>query len=483
MGRLIGREVEKGLLEQYINSGRSEFIAIYGRRRIGKTFLVTETLGKVLDFDMTGVINGDMQTQLASFWLSLTQSGYTGKRPKNWMEAFTALRKVIASRLGQEHVVLFIDEMPCLDTSRSGFVPALDLFWNGWASRQPNVKLIVCGSATTWMVDNIIDSHGGLHNRITHEIHLHPFTLSETEAYLQDNGFQWNRLTICQAYMILGGVPYYLSLLDHKHGLPANIDRLFFSEDAELAHEYDRLFGSLFRNPQPYTDIIRLLTDNRSGLTRKEISSALKMESGGNLSKLLTNLENCDFIRKYNVRERKINSNNGIYQLTDFYVRFYNDFCRNHSTDTHYWSNSLNTPKQNNWFGLAYERLCMAHVQQIKQALGISGIRTEYYSWRSKKSKPAAQVDLIIERADDMVNLCEIKYSRGKYTIDADEEVKIRNRIPAFEQETAIHKAVQLTMITTYGLNDNAHSSDVAVSLDMNALFGTGHGHQPHRDA
>lgn len=199
MGRLIGREVEKGLLEQYINSGRSEFIAIYGRRRIGKTFLVTETLGKVLDFDMTGVINGDMQTQLASFWLSLTQSGYTGKRPKNWMEAFTALRKVIASRLGQEHVVLFIDEMPCLDTSRSGFVPALDLFWNGWASRQPNVKLIVCGSATTWMVDNIIDSHGGLHNRITHEIHLHPFTLSETEAYLQDNGFQWNRLTICQA--------------------------------------------------------------------------------------------------------------------------------------------------------------------------------------------------------------------------------------------------------------------------------------------
>lgn len=223
--------------------------------------------------------------------------------------------------------------------------------------RPPNVKLIVCGSATTWMVDNIIDSHGGLHNRITHEIHLHPFSLSETEAYLQNIGFQWNRLTVCQTYMILGGVPYYLSLLDSNSGLPANIDRLFFAEDDELAREYDRLLSSLFRSPQPYTDIIRLLTDHRSGLTRREISAKLGKESGGNLTKQLTNLENCDFIRKYNVRERKINSNNGIYQLTDFYVRFYNNFCRHHSTDNHFWSNSLNTLAQNTWFGLAYERL------------------------------------------------------------------------------------------------------------------------------
>ena len=471
MSRLIGREKEKQLLEQYVESDRSEFIAIYGRRRIGKTFLVTETLGNKLDFDMTGVINGDSTMQLTSFTLSLTQSGYTGKRPTSWIEAFAALREVIAARSSQQKVLVFIDEMPCLDTPKSGFVPALDLFWNGWASRQKNIKLIVCGSATTWMVDNIIDSHGGLHNRITHEMHLHPFTLRETEEYLEANDFHWNRITVFQTYMILGGVPYYLSLLDNKTGLPANVDRLFFSEDAELAGEYERLFSSLFRNPQPYKDIIRLLTDNKRGLTRKEISAKLGKESGGNLSKMLTNLENCDFLRKYNVREKKINSNNGIYQLTDFYVRFYNDFCRQHSTDSHYWSNSLNTPKQNNWYGLAYERLCMAHIQQIKAALGIAGIRTEYYSWRSKKSTPAAQVDMIIERADDIVNLCEIKYSRDKYTIDANEEEKLRNRITAFEQETGLKKAIQLTMITTYGLNENAHSYEVAASLDMNALF------------
>lgn len=224
MGGLIGRIKEKQLLEQYVESEHSEFIAIYGRRRIGKTFLVTETLGKELDFDMTGVMNGDSAMQLTSFSLSLAQSGYTGRQPKNWIEAFAALREVVSSRFGQRHVVLFIDEMPCLDTPKSGFVPALDLFWNGWASRQKNVKLIVCGSATTWMVDNIIDSHGGLHNRITHEMHLHPFTLDETEQYLQNNGFHWNRLAVCQTYMILGGVPYYLSLLDNKMGLPANVD-------------------------------------------------------------------------------------------------------------------------------------------------------------------------------------------------------------------------------------------------------------------
>lgn len=467
----IGREEERRSLRRFIDSGRSEFIAIYGRRRVGKTFLVTETLADELDFDMTGVLNGDKDMQLVSFYLSLQQSGYSGRKPANWIEAFEALKEVAKKHAEQKHVILFIDELPCLDTPRSGLVAALDLFWNGWATRQNNIKLIVCGSATTWIVDNIIDSHGGLHDRITHEMHIHPFTLNETEQFFNANGFHWNRLTICQAYMIMGGIPYYLSLLDNRLGLPANVDKLFFSHDADLGREYDRLFSSLFKSPQPYIDVIQLLSENKTGLTRNEIMDRLGKESGGNLTKILTNLENCDFLRKYNVRERKINNNNGIYQLTDFYVRFYNDFCRSHSTDSNYWSSSLNTPRQNNWYGLAYERLCMAHIPQIKQALGISGIRTEYYSWRSRLSKPAAQVDLIIERADGIVNLCEIKYSRDRYVVSADEEEKLRNRISDFEQETGIRKAVLLTFITTYGIKENIHSSDIANKLDMNALF------------
>ncbi len=471
MVQLIGRENEQGLLKKYIDSNRAEFIVVYGRRRVGKTFLVTETFKDALSFDMTGVIDGDKEDQLVSFNIALKESGYEGKRVTDWYGAFEALKEVVKNVPQNKPAIIFIDELPCLDTPRSGLVKALDLFWNGWANRQSNVKLIVCGSATTWIVDNIIDNHGGLHNRITHEMHIHPFTLHDTEAYLTTHGFKWNRLAMAQTYMVLGGIPYYLSLLDNALSLPANIDQLFFSRDAELKKEFDRLFKSLFKSPQAYVDIIQLLANNKKGLTRKEISEKLKKETGGHLSKLLVNLENCDFIRKYNVRERKINSNNGIYQLTDFYIQFYHDFCSKHTTDEHFWENSINSPKQNTWYGLAYERLCMAHIPQIKEALGIQRIRTEYYSWRSKESVPAAQVDLIIERADQIISLCEIKYSKGIYSLDAKEEERLRNRIVDFADETKVKEAVQLVLITTYGLKDNAHSTEVNDRVVLDDLF------------
>lgn len=471
MVQLIGRENEQGLLKKYIDSNRSEFIAVYGRRRVGKTFLVTETFKDALSFDMTGVIDGDKEDQMVSFNIALKESGYEGKRVTDWYGAFEALKEVVKKVPQNRSAIIFIDELPCLDTPRSGLVKALDLFWNGWANRQSNVKLIVCGSATTWIVDNIIDNHGGLHNRITHEMHIHPFTLHDTEEYLTTYGFKWNRLAMAQTYMVLGGIPYYLSLLDNALSLPANIDQLFFSRDAELKKEFDRLFKSLFKSPQAYVDIIQLLANNKKGLTRKEISEKLKKETGGHLSKLLVNLENCDFIRKYNVRERKINSNNGIYQLTDFYIQFYHDFCNKHTTDEHFWENSINSPKQNTWYGLAYERLCMAHIPQIKEALGIQRIRTEYYSWRSKESVPAAQVDLIIERADQIISLCEIKYSKGIYSLDAKEEERLRNRITDFADETKVKEAVQLVLITTYGLKDNAHSTEVNDRVILDDLF------------
>ena len=471
MVQLIGRENEQGLLKKYIDSNRSEFIAVYGRRRVGKTFLVTETFKDALSFDMTGVIDGDKEDQLVSFNIALKESGYEGKRVTDWYGAFEALKEVVKKVPQNRQAIIFIDELPCLDTPRSGLVKALDLFWNGWANRQSNAKLIVCGSATTWIVDNIIDNHGGLHNRITHEMHIHPFTLHDTEEYLTTYGFKWNRLAMAQTYMVLGGIPYYLSLLDNALSLPANIDQLFFSRDAELKKEFDRLFKSLFKSPQAYVDIIQLLANNKKGLTRKEISEKLKKETGGHLSKLLVNLENCDFIRKYNVRERKINSNNGIYQLTDFYIQFYHDFCNKHTTDEHFWENSINSPKQNTWYGLAYERLCMAHIPQIKEALGIQRIRTEYYSWRSKESVPAAQVDLIIERADQIISLCEIKYSKGIYSLDAKEEERLRNRITDFADETKVKEAVQLVLITTYGLKDNAHSTEVNDRVVLDDLF------------
>ena len=468
---MIGRESEKLQLAEYISSEKPEFIAVYGRRRVGKTFLITELYGEEFDFETSGVLNGNRDEQMFSFYSSLKNAGYDGQMPKNWMEAFETLRTLFEGKLRKKRIIIFIDELPCLDTPKSGLVKALDHFWNTWAGRQKNIKLIVCGSATTWIIDNLIDNHGGLHNRITHEIHLHPFTLKETAEYLADGGFKWNRLMIAQIYMVLGGVPYYLSLLDRKRSVSENVDRLFFSPDAELFREYDRLFSSLFKAPLPYLKVVQMLSENGKGLTRNELANGLGWTTGGNLTKILTNLEHCDFIRKYNVREKKINNKNGIYQLTDFYTHFYNSFCRKRTTDDRYWSNTLNTPRQNNWYGLAFERLCMAHIPQIKKALGIDRIHTEYYSWRSRESKPAAQVDLIIERADNVTNLCEIKYSKGPYSIDAKEESRLRSRISDFETETGINTAIHLTMITTFELKANVHSSEVTNVVLLEDLF------------
>lgn len=470
MSDLIGREKEISQLESYIKTKQSEFIAIYGRRRVGKTFMITETFKDRLLFDMSGIIDGNKEDQLTSFTISLNRAGLECKIPHNWYEAFENLKKLIEkSRKGKK--IIFIDELPCLDTPRAGLVKALDLFWNGWANRRKDIKLIVCGSATTWMVDNIINNHGGLHNRITHEMHVHPFSLYETEKFLISKGFKWTKMMIAQAYMAVGGIPYYLSLFENKQSLSENLDRLFFSADGELRKEYDRVFQSLFRNPQPYTDIINLLTTAKKGLTRTEIATKLSKDTGGHLTKLLTNLENCDFIRKYNVKDKKINSNNGIYQLTDFYTIFYHSFCMKRKSDPNFWSNALNTPSQNTWYGLAFERLCMAHIPQIKSKIGIDKISTEYFSWRSKTSPKGAQIDLIIERADNITNVCEIKYSSGIYALTSSEMDKMRVRISDYVTETNCRNGIHPTFITTCGLKDNEYASEFVQVITLDDLF------------
>ena len=473
MTNLIGREQEKQLLNQYIHSNKAEFIALYGRRRVGKTYLVRSLFQEQFAFDVTGVINGSKDEQMASFVQALRRSGMTDeqKRPTKWMDAFSILKELMAQQPKNKPCIIFMDELPCFDTPKARFISAFDHFWNGWAAYQPHIKLIVCGSATSWMVDKLINNHGGLHNRITHEMHLHQFTLKETEAYLRNAHFRWNRLTICQLYMIMGGIPYYLSLLDSQQGLPQNIDRLFFSENGELRREYQRLYHSLFKSPEPYLRIIQLLAGKRQGLTRDEIKHGLNADTGGYLSTLLEDLINCDFIRHYNIRERKVKSNGGIYQLTDFYTLFYHTFCRKPITDAEYWSHTLKSPAHNTWLGLGFERVCMAHIPQIKRALGIDRIHTEYYAWRSKESQPQSQIDLLIERADQLIHICEVKYSQAPYAITQEEDMRLRIRINDFLNETKANDGILLTMITTYGLRPNEHSSDIDAEVTMDQLF------------
>ncbi len=472
--KIIGRRKEIETLERYVASDQSEFIALYGRRRVGKTFLVRSLFGDRFAFAATGILEGDPQEQRESFMASLGDYGSKDCAFGDWMEAFAKLRALLEDKAKRDKtspLIVFIDELPCFDTQRSKFVHALGYFWNNWAAWQGRVKLIVCGSATSWMTRNLLDSKGGLHNRLTQTLWLRPFCLAETECYLSAAGFRWTRDSVAQCYMILGGIPYYLSLLDRSMSLPQNIDRLFFAPDGKLRDEFRRLYGSLFKNPDPYLKVIGLLAANRQGMTRKELVQKLK--TNGRLTEILEDLLQCGFISRMGVRAQKggIKATDGIYHLTDFYTRFWYDFCRGKTSDENFWTHKLATPKTNTWLGLAYERLCMAHIPQIKAALGISGLHSEYYSWRSKEHQPAAQIDLIIERSDNMVNLCEIKYSAGQYAMTKAEYEKILNRQAAFVGETNCRHGIFLTLVTTAAPKQNEYSGMMNATVVLDDLF------------
>lgn len=473
MQELIGRKNEIEELERYAQSTKAEFVAIYGRRRIGKTFLVNNVFRNRLAFSMTGIIDGSFDEQMHAFTDAMSLYGNKlEKTPKTWLEAFSILRDYLSKKKRLRRRIVFIDELPCLDTQRSGFVRALGYFWNSWASLQDNILFIVCGSATSWMVSKIIDDRGGLHNRITQEMHLQPFTLAETEKYFSVNGFSWGRTSILQAYMVFGGVPYYLSLLRKEQSLANNIDRLLFSSDAVLRYEYDRLFQTLFNSPEPYKHIVKLLAENKSGLTRKELTEKLGLKTGGNLTMLLQNLIRCDFLRMYNVKGKKIKSSSGIYQIKDFFSLFYATFLQNNiTTNEHFWTDHIETPTHNTWYGLSFERVCMSHISQIKKALGIDRINTEYYSWRSRKQVDNVQIDLVIERSDGNVNICEMKYYKSPYSIDAEEEKRLDRRVEVYKNEMKTNDGVLLTMITANGLKMNSHSDKVSASVTLDDLF------------
>ena len=438
MNTIIGREQEIKKLSAAVDRVRPEFIAMYGRRRVGKTFLINQMFRNQFAFKMTGVIEGTLKDQFTAFVDAMNDYGFdVPEQPKDWMQAFIMLKNALKKKVNNgEQCIVFIDELPAMDAEGSNVAGAVGYFWNSWASQYDNFVFIICGSATSWMITNVIDSKGGLHDRITVEMPIHPFTLKETEQYLEYQHFLWNRQMVLQAYMIFGGIPYYLSLLDKEESLVQNVDRLFFSQDIQMRREFRRLFNTLYKNPEKYIDIIKALNKSRKGLTREEIASELKCSNNGHLGKQLEDLVCCDLIRKNIVREKEIKRKDAIYQLCDFFSLFYLTFIERAEVEQQYWSHHINTPEVNSWMGLTYERICMAHIQQIKHSLHLDTISTLSYSWRSKTSTPAAQIDIIIERADKIVNICEVKYCQYEYNLDKDEYERINKRKNAFIQET-----------------------------------------------
>ena len=473
METIIGRQAEIKRLTASVNSSRAEFIALYGRRRVGKTFLINQMFRNQFAFKMTGVIEGSLKDQFTAFADAMNDYGFDmPEQPKDWMKAFIMLKNALKQKVNSgERCVIFIDELPALDAENSNVAGAIGYFWNNWASQYDNIIFIICGSATSWMITNVIDSKGGLHDRINVEMPIHPFTLKETEQYLEDKQFVWNRQMILQTYMVFGGIPYYLSLLDSEESLVQNVDRLFFSQDIQMRREFRRLFNTLYKNPDRYIDIIKALSKSRRGLTREEIAEVLKSANNGHLGKRLEDLVYCDLIRKNIVREKEIKRKDAIYQLCDFFSLFYLTFIDRAEVEQQFWAHHINTPEVNSWMGFTYERICMAHIWQIKHALRIDAISTLNYSWRSKTTTPAAQIDIIIERADKIVNICEVKYSHDEYNLDKEEYDKICKRKNTFIQETGLRHTPWITMITTEGVAQGKYSEMIQSQVKMDDLF------------
>ncbi len=469
---IIGRKHERQIFEECYNSDKADLIALYGRRRVGKTYLVKTHFTEKFDFYITGIYQGTKKEQLTFFNKQLREySGIPYPQVDNWFDAFDQLKHFISS-LQKKRVLVFFDELPWLDTPRSRFTKAFELFWNSWAADQPQIKLIVCGSATTWMISRLLGDKGGLHNRVTRRIKLAPFTLAETEEYLNYKGIVWNRYQIAEAYMILGGTPYYLQMLRKGHSLSQNIDYLFFSANAELRDEYTFLFRSLFNDSSSYRSVVELLSKKAKGMTRSEIQTAMKMPEGGKLSEILGNLTNCDFVRKYNAFGKK--ERDVMYQLSDMFTLFHLRFVKNsNGRDEHLWSNMIDSPERRSWCGYSFEQLCLHHIQQIKKSLGINGIQSDVCSWsvQADKDTKGAQIDLVIDRRDQVVNLCEMKYSTGRYEITKKYCEEMQQRRELFRTVTKTRKALHLTMVTTYGIANNPYSDMIQSQVTLDDLF------------
>jgi AAA+ ATPase superfamily predicted ATPase len=467
---IIGRTKEMRELQRYFDSDKPELIIIYGRRRVGKTFLIKEFFENKFSFYFTGTVGASKAVNLAGFDRAIVEfGGSAAPASKNWDEAFIKLRRLLNESGGGKKVI-FIDEMPWLDTRESGFLLAFDYFWNSWASANPDILLIGCGSATSWITKKIFKNRGGLHNRVTGRIYLSPFTLGECEAYFKNKGIVMTRYQIAECYMIFGGIPYYLNLMSGDLSLSQNVDKLCFANNAPLQYEFDELYRSLFGAADRHISIIETMSKKMSGMSRGELSGASKMAPSGHFTDTLNELAQCDFIEKYTDFTK--GRNNAYYYLKDPFSLFYLRYMKNNnSKDEYFWTNYLEDGGHRAWCGYMFEQLCRIHTRQIKAKLGILGVSTNTTSWRSKKTPGGAQIDLLIDRRDGIINLCEVKYSKHPYTINKNIVSGLEQKKAVFLSETNVKKAIHITMITTWGLERKGYFTFAQSEVTLDDLF------------
>ena len=478
---MVGRKKEIQELNDLYSSGNAEFVAIYGRRRVGKTYLVDQTFEGRITFRHTGLSpienrktdDGLLSSQLRSFHESMLRQGLEADHcPKDWIEAFFMLSMALQKIDDGSRQLIFLDELPWMDTPRSFFITALENFWNGWACHRPNFMLIVCGSANSWIMNKLVNNHGGLYGRLTYQIKLSPFTLGECEEYFKSRNIDLTRYDIVQSYMILGGIPYYMGYMKRQLSLAQNIDNMFFIKGAQLRDEYNRLFSSVFDNPDRVKEVVAFLSRRNAGYTRDEIAAYLEISNGGTLSVILSALVASDFVIKYvpfGLSKRKVH-----YKLVDQFCLFYLKFVEGHdSLSEGFWLQDLSSQNIVTWRGLAFENVCFNHISQIKNALGISGVKTTQSAWSKRgDDEEGAQIDLLISRADNIVNLCEIKFYNDLFTVDGDYYRVMMRRQSLLEPYLKRGMGIHNTLITTFGLFRNKYSGVFTNVVTLDELFG-----------
>lgn len=478
MATIIGRQREVDLLRAIYRREEAQLVAVYGRRRVGKTFLIREMFAGEFAFYHTGVSpvglskTNMLSAQLQAFGASLGRFGSAhAELPKDWFAAFGCLRTLLEQRLAKGKAVVFIDEMPWLDTPRSQFVSAFEYFWNSWGAGQQNLMLIVCGSATAWIKNKLINAHGGLYNRLTAEVQLRPFTLREAEELLVQHGVRAGRYDIAELYMAVGGIPYYLNYVEPGRSIAQNIDSLFFAKKAPLREEFERLFGSLFSNPDDYKAVVRLLATKHIGFSREEISTQAHIPSGAGLTQVLRALEQSDFIESYHPfgESRRVL----LYRLVDPFCRFYLQHVERKNRSEHYWQSNQNLPALNSWRGIAFEEICMMHSEQMKRALGVEGVASEQSAWamRATEEQSGTQIDLVLVRQDRVVNVCEMKYVSDEFVVSQAYEATLRKRRNYIMQQVSKRHSVQMTLVTTFGLKYGTYSGAFQSVILLDDLF------------
>ncbi|HNA61889.1 MAG TPA: ATP-binding protein [Rhabdochlamydiaceae bacterium] len=470
MKKIVGRKKEQKILHQIWNSKTAEFVAIYGRRRVGKTFLVREFFGSQSRyFELMGMKEAPLHDQLSNFAEAFSKTYYPGlpvQSPQSWRKAFSLLTKEMERSRSKKHL-LFFDELPWLAAKKSRFIQALDYFWNVHWSRMPHVKIIVCGSAASWMLDHLINAKGGLHNRLTSIIHMEPFTLYETKEYLQSKKIRLSDKHLLDLYIVMGGIPHYLNYFDKTKSLEQNIQSICFATQGFLFTEFRRLFISLFDAAETNLRIIREIAQKKEGISREELLSKTGITSGGTFNRRLRELQAAGFIQSFTPYSYK--KKQQYFRVFDEYSAFYltwiDPIVDKGFTQHNYWKSCLRNPKWMTWSGYAFETVCLKHLPQILNALKLDSIPCEVGSWRfipKKKSKNhGAQIDLLFDRQDQAITLCEIKYSSTAYTLDKTYAKELLRKMETFQEQTQTSKQLFLIMITTMGVKRGLWTDEV----------------------